>query len=61
MSETLNSKFVSIEAKFAGTVMKVVHEEIDSVKRITILALMAFQVNESKLMKFVEAHVDQRV
>ena len=33
MSETLNSKFVSIEAKFAGTVMKVVHEEIDSVKK----------------------------
>ena len=62
MSATLDSKFISFEAKLTGTVMKVVHEEIDSVKKNFNSRIDGLSSKlESKLMKFVETHVDDRV
>ena len=59
MSSTLVSKFTTFESKLTGTVMKVVHEEIDSLKkdfnsRIDVLSSKL----EAKIVTFVVTHVE---
>ena len=62
MSSTLESKFTSFESKLTGTVMKVVHEEIDSVKKDFNSRMDGLSSKlEAKMVKFVEKHVEQKL
>ena len=66
MTSTFESRFTSFEAKLTNTVMKVVHEEIDSVKkdfntRIDGLSNKLESKLESKLVQYVETHIDKKV
>ena len=62
MTTTLESKFTSFESKLTGTVMKVVHEEIDSVKKDFNSRMDGLSNKlEAKMMKFVETHIDQKL
>ena len=62
MSSTLESKFTSFESKLTGTVMKVVHEEIDSVKKDFNSRMDGLSSKlEAKMVKFVETHIEQKL
>ena len=62
MSSTLESKFTSFESKLTGTVMKVVHEEIDSVKKDFNSRMDGLSNKlEAKMVKFVETHIDKKL
>ena len=66
MTSTFESRFTSFEAKLTNTVMKVVHEEIDSVKkdfntRIDGLSNKLESKLESKLVQYVETHIEKKV
>ena len=55
MSSTLESKFTSFESKLTGTVMEVVHEEIDSVKKDFNSRMDGLSSKlKAKMVKFVE-------
>ena len=62
MSSTLESKFTSFESKLTGTVMKVVHEEIDSVKKDFNSRMDGLSSKlGAKMVKFVETHIEQKL
>ena len=66
MTSTFESRFTSFEAKLTNTVMKVVHEEIESVKkdfntRIDGLSNKLESKLESKLVQYVEKHIEKKV
>ena len=62
MSSTLESKFTSFESKLTGTVMEVVHEEIDSVKKDFNSRMDGLSSKlKAKMVKFVETHVEQKL
>ena len=66
MTSTFENRFASFETKLTDTVMKVVHEEIDSVKkdfnsRMDGLSHKLEHKLESKLVQFVETQIEQKV